>query len=322
MTAETAPVPSVTPAPNAETAPAQLPQALGSRTAAVFAHRGASGVYAEHSRAAYVQALNDGADGLEIDVHLTRDGEAVCFHDATVARTAGSTGAVADMTLQQMRALDITSWKTREIPEHAGSLSDQLMTLQDVLELALGAQRDVRLAIELKHPSPYGHRLEDRIMAILLSYGWNPETSRLHSASHTVEVSFMSFAPGALLHLSEIVPAEKLCALFSPVTSQEIRDRVSHVAFSAAVRPAIGMLMRRTLRDCESLIWSRRLGMAGPGMDYVRAHRAEVKAWLARGTRVRVWTVDSLTDVDLLLDIGVQEMTTNYPAEILRHIGR
>jgi glycerophosphoryl diester phosphodiesterase len=74
---------------------------------AVIAHRGASATWPEHTRAAYVQAIDDGADGLECDVHLTADGVAVCWHDATVDRTSDGTGPVHAHTLAQLRALDL-----------------------------------------------------------------------------------------------------------------------------------------------------------------------------------------------------------------------
>lgn len=285
----------------------------------IFAHRGASGEFPEHTRAAYLRALEEGADGLEIDVHLTRDGEVVCFHDATVARTTGSIGAVADLTLRQMRGLDVFSWKNAGAPTYGG-VRDQLMTLAEVLDLLCAAGRPVSLAIEIKHPSPFGHRLEDRVFEVLTAYGWDPDTSTVHDTEHRVEISFMSFSPGSLLHMREIVPDDKLCALISRVTDAAVRRRLDHVAFSAALRPATAVIMRRTQRENKALIWSRKVGLAGPGVAYVRAHQAEVRAWVARGNTLRVWTVDSTEDVDLLLSLGVKEITTNYPALIRQHL--
>lgn len=293
---------------------------LHSPRAEVFAHRGSSGLFPEHTRAAYLRALEDGADGLEIDVHLTRDGEPVCFHDATLERTTDGSGPLAQLTLAQLRRLDIASWKTPRLPGEYGQISDQLMTLQDVLELLLQAGRDIRLAIELKHPSPYGHRLDDRVLKILLAYGWDPETSRITAGEYSVEVTVMSFYPGALLHVAEMVPAEKLCALFTTITDTEVTKRLTKLRFSAAVRPVVSAVMRGTARDSESLVWNRQVGMAGPGVEYARAHKAEIKAWIARGSRLRVWTVDSPDDAEWLIGLGVQEVTTNYPARILEQV--
>src|SRR4051812_43024918 len=66
---------------------------------AVVAHRGASSHRAEHTLAAYALALEQGADGLECDVRLTRDGFLVCVHDRRVDRTSTGRGAVSTLTL-------------------------------------------------------------------------------------------------------------------------------------------------------------------------------------------------------------------------------
>lgn len=287
----------------------------------VFAHRGASGLFPEHTRAAYTRALEEGADGLEIDVHLTRDGEPVCFHDHTVERTTDGAGPVAELTLAQLRTLDVSSWKAPRLPARYGGKNQQLMTLQDVLDLLLGAGRDVSLAVELKHPSPQGYKLEDRVLRVLLAHGWDPETSRIRAGNHFVHITFMSFNPGSLRHLGEMTPAEKLCALFCDVTDRDVAARLAHLRFSsAALKPLVGAFMRGAVRGSESLVWNRQVGLAGPGIDYVRGHKAEVKAWIARGTGLRVWTVDQPEDARLLHSLGVQEITTNHPARIIQEL--
>ncbi|WP_146340203.1 glycerophosphodiester phosphodiesterase family protein [Nesterenkonia sp. NBAIMH1] len=300
------------------TAPASAPTR---RRAQIFAHRGASGAFAEHTRAAYLHALAEGADGLEIDVHLTKDGQVVCFHDETLDRTTDARGLVAERTLAELRRLDVCSWKTSAIPAEYGGLRSQLMTLGDTLELLLTAGRSVRLAIELKHPSPFGHQLEDHVLRTLLSYGWDPETSRIGvKEGQAVEVSFMSFHPGSLMHLADLVPAEKLCALFAPVTSEDVGARAGRTPLGTAFRPLISAVMRGAVKDAEALVWNRQVGIAGPGMSFVRAHRAEAKAWIARGAHLRVWTVDEPEDAQLLLSLGVQELTTNFPGRMVNEV--
>jgi glycerophosphoryl diester phosphodiesterase len=79
----------------------------------VVAHRGASAERPEHTRAAYELALSEGADGVECDVRLTRDGHLVCVHDRRVDRTSNGTGLVSEMTLAQLRDLDFGSWHPR-----------------------------------------------------------------------------------------------------------------------------------------------------------------------------------------------------------------
>lgn len=72
----------------------------------VVAHRGASASAPENTMAAYQLAVEMGADAIEVDVHLTRDGKLAVIHDETLDRTTDRTGAIASMTLKQIRAAD------------------------------------------------------------------------------------------------------------------------------------------------------------------------------------------------------------------------
>src|SRR5918997_3731451 len=74
-----------------------------------LAHRGASALAPENTIEAFRLAVEAGAGGLELDVHMTRDGHLVVIHDATVDRTTNGTGAVSDLTLTEVLALDARS---------------------------------------------------------------------------------------------------------------------------------------------------------------------------------------------------------------------
>ena len=275
----------------------------------IFAHRGSSGTFAEHTRAAYLQALADGADGVECDVHLTRDGQLVCMHDTTLDRTTNGSGAVADRTLQELRALDVSSWKNASIPAEYGEAADQLLSLSDLLVILRRAGRPLRLAIELKHPSPFGLRLEEALIAFLMDEGWDPESSMLG----TIEVSFMSFNPDSMRHLADSAPHHMLCQLVSDVSPKEVRDALS---FGAIAEGALITIMKRALKEGERLVDHQEVGMAGPGMRYIRSHPERVRRWIRDGVRVRAWTVNSVKDALFLAELGVQEMTSDYPARI------
>ena len=73
----------------------------------VVAHRGASADRPEHTLAAYELALQEGADGVECDVRLTRDGHLVCVHDRRVDRTSNGTGLVSEMSLAQLKRIGL-----------------------------------------------------------------------------------------------------------------------------------------------------------------------------------------------------------------------
>ncbi|PTT62562.1 glycerophosphodiester phosphodiesterase [Arthrobacter sp. HMWF013] len=279
----------------------------------VFAHRGASAAFAEHTRAAYLQAIADGADGVECDIHLTRDQYPVLLHDANLDRTSDGTGPVADRTLAELRLLDFSSWKGVRIPEKYGARSEQLLTLPDLLNILRAAGRPIGLAIELKHPSPYQLKLEDRVLQVLRSQGWDAKTSTVEN----IQVTFMSFSPDSVKHLLRSVPSRFICQLVDDIDVDEIRDELGLGPLTgtavANVMKAAQLEGERILDDCEVLL-------AGPGIIYVREHARTVQRWLESGRRFRVWTVDTERDVALCQGLGIQEITTNKPAQVLAQL--
>ena len=79
----------------------------------LLAHRGFSGNYPENSPLAFRMAVEKtAADGFESDVHITKDGKLVIFHDASVERTSNGTGFIKDMTYDELLSLDIGAWKS------------------------------------------------------------------------------------------------------------------------------------------------------------------------------------------------------------------
>lgn len=279
----------------------------------VYAHRGASGTFAEHTRAAYLQAIADGADGVECDVHLTRDQHVVLLHDATLDRTSDGTGQVADRTLQELQELDFSSWKGARIPEAYGAKSGQFLTLPDLLDILRAAGRGIGLAIEFKHPSPYQLRLEDRALEVLRSQGWDPRTSMLEN----ITVSFMSFSPDSVKHLLESVPAGAVCQLVDDVNVADIREELGLGALTGG---ALANVMKAAQAEGERILAAAEAGIAGPGIGYVRTHAPAVQRWLASGLRCRVWTVDTEDDVERCRKLGIQEITTNWPAQVLSQL--
>lgn len=123
-----------------------------------IAHRGASLEAPENTLAAFRRAMNLGADLIELDVHQTADGELVVIHDETVDRTTGGSGAVGEMTLPEIRALDAGSWRG---PDFAG---ERVPTLLSVLQLTRG---HTGLAIEIKAGSGRYPGIEPAIVRLL-----------------------------------------------------------------------------------------------------------------------------------------------------------
>ncbi len=107
----------------------------------LIAHRGASREAPENTLAAFRLAWQEGADGIEADFRLTRDGRIVCLHDDTTKRTAGVDLAVAESTLEELRRLDIGAWKG------ARWRGERIPSLEEVLS---GLPAGKMLMIELK----------------------------------------------------------------------------------------------------------------------------------------------------------------------------
>ena len=276
----------------------------------IYAHRGASGQYAEHTRAAYLQALAEGADGVECDVHLSADLQPVLLHDSVVDRTSNGTGPVAGYTLEQLRSLDFSTWKGAAIPAGRGGAREQFLTLAELLDLLVAAGRDVGLAVEFKQPGPFGLLLEDTVLELLASRGWDAARSRLAN----IRVSFMSFSPVSVAHLRRTVGAGFVCQLVADVDA-------AAVAEAEAVLPAgtdVRARLEAGLAEAEAVLAAGGAGIAGPGVEYLYAHPERISEWVRSGRTVRAWTVDEQRDAEYAYSLGVREFTTNYPARMRR----
>ena len=107
----------------------------------VLAHRGASGHAPENTLEAFRLAMDMGADGFELDVHMSRDGQLVVIHDDTVDRTTNGTGLVKELTLAQIQALDAGNKRFYV------TLSEQL---QELFALETKAEKEKREREEAK----------------------------------------------------------------------------------------------------------------------------------------------------------------------------
>ncbi|MCL7453535.1 MAG: glycerophosphodiester phosphodiesterase, partial [Anaerolineae bacterium] len=115
-----------------------------------FAHRGASHEAPANTLAAFELAAEMGADGIELDVHLSRDGELVVIHDFSLEGTTNGHGRVGDRTLPELKALDAGSWFDPRLAVQ------RIPTLQEVID-AVAAR--LLLNIELKSDSWQDHGL-------------------------------------------------------------------------------------------------------------------------------------------------------------------
>lgn len=108
----------------------------------VMAHRGNRAACPENTLAAFRRAFADGADVLETDLHLTRDGVFICIHDATVDRTTNGHGAVAEMTLGELKRLSASYGRPEFASERIPALAEAAALLPPDRALALELKTD------------------------------------------------------------------------------------------------------------------------------------------------------------------------------------
>jgi glycerophosphoryl diester phosphodiesterase len=259
----------------------------------VFAHRGSSALLPEHTLAAYRRALDEGADGLECDVRLTRDGHLVCVHDRRLDRTSNGRGRVSARTLAELDQLDFGSWHRGAADEGvtdepADPDRTRLLTLDTLLHTVRAAGRSVELLIETKHPNRYGGDVERRLVELLGRHGL---TGR--RPDDQVRITVMSFSPLAVRRMRELAPALPTVLLFEFLPRGL---RLGRLPFGARI--------------------------AGPGISLVRARPQLIPALRDAGNRIYVWTVNEPAELELVLAQGVDGVITDRPALVLGHLGR
>ncbi|MDO5521742.1 MAG: glycerophosphodiester phosphodiesterase [bacterium] len=128
----------------------------------IFAHRGASGYAPENTLEAFKLAMEQNADGIELDVQLTKDGEVVVIHDETIDRVSDHKGSVKDYTVEELKTFSfdnhMEAYKGAKIP-----------TLREVFELVRG--KDIVINIELKTGIYWYQGLEEKTVALVKEYG-------------------------------------------------------------------------------------------------------------------------------------------------------
>lgn len=198
----------------------------------VVAHRGASIERPEHTLAAYDLALREGADGLECDVRLTRDGHLVCVHDRRVDRTSTGGGVVSEMTLTQLQELDYGG----------GGADTGLLTLDALVSLVLDWHRPVKIFIETKHPVRYGALVERKVLALLDRFGIAAPASA--TRSRAVVMSFSAAAVWRIRRAAPLLPT----VLLGP-TARYLRGGTATTVGATAIGPSI-----ETLREHPELV--------------------------------------------------------------------
>ena len=250
-----------------------------------FAHRGASARAPENTLEAFRLAVEAGAGGLELDVHMSRDGELVVIHDATVDRTTDGAGAVAGMTLGELRGLDagyrFSPDGGRTHPYRGRGVG--IPTLAEIYEEFPAAF----VNIEMKEAQP---GVEEAVMEVIRDAGAE-ERTLVVSNRHGVVRRFRRLCGGR-------IP--------SGASRREIRDfyLISRLRLERSTRPPYVAL--------QVPVDYRRIPLVTPRF---------VEAAHSRGVRVDVWTINEPGEMRRLLDLGVDVIMTDRPEALTGVLG-
>ncbi|HEX6123708.1 MAG TPA: glycerophosphodiester phosphodiesterase [Ktedonobacterales bacterium] len=242
-----------------------------------FAHRGGALLAPENTIAAFKHGLSFGADALELDVHLSRDGELMVLHDPTVDRTTNGVGSANVLTRAELQALD-AGYRFTPDGGQTFPFRGQGVTIPTLREV-LTTFPDARVNIELKENNP---RAEERMWALAQELGVE---DRILVASS---------------YLPTIVRFRRLSA-----------GRITTSASAPEIRSFVLVALTRTSR------WLRPAYDALQVPETYRALRIVSPTTIALahrlGLAMHVWTVDDRPTMDRLLAWGVDGLMSDRP---------
>ena len=153
----------------------------------IYAHRGFSGTYPENTMVAFKEAIKLGVDGIETDVHVTKDGVLCLIHDETVNRTSNSKGYIRDMTWEEVKKIDVSR---RVFGGRYGFCG--VPSAEEFLDLVKTS--GIKANIELKNTKVYYPELVEKMVQMIKSFGMEDK------------VIISSFDDASLIGVKKIAP--------------------------------------------------------------------------------------------------------------------
>ena len=212
------------------------------QTSLYAAHRGGSRLWPENSLLAFRNAIALGADFIEFDVHLSKDGEVVVIHDPTLERTTMGQGPVRERTLAELQAIRLRDGSGAPIDEHIPSL-------EQVAALAAQGRRRMLLEIKLDaHGQPYPE-IEEKVLAVL---------DRSATASATV---VMAFEAETWRRVRRLRPEQPTGALYSTRALRAMGSTASRELGEAAAAGVKFVGLQQPLVDPDIVASAARAGV-------------------------------------------------------------
>lgn len=165
----------------------------------IWAHRGARTVAPENTLSAFRLAIEQGAQGIELDVQLTKDEVVVVLHDETIDRTSNGEGDVSSFTLAQLRELDFSCGMT-------GFEGEKIPTLEEVY--ALAAPAGIMVNVEIKASAKSDKRMPAKLLALEEKYNM------------ANKIIYSSFNHQSLVELKEVIPHARMGLLYMCVLAR------------------------------------------------------------------------------------------------------
>jgi glycerophosphoryl diester phosphodiesterase len=248
----------------------------------IIGHRGASAFAPENTVPAFRKALSAGADGLEFDVRLSRDGVPMVIHDADLKRTGQYPLLVSESTSEQLSNIDVGTWFNLKRPSFASPDFEKARV--PTLSEALGLNEVVKpyLFVELKCDE---NRREELCSAVV---------EKIREFEVLERVIVESFDLPAIGIVKALEPSLKTAALFEPTLTRPLISTEKMISQAEAVHADYLALH-------HSLATERR-----------------VDAAKIRGLATVVWTVDKPIWVDRARRYGIEALITNDPAALLQ----
>ena len=246
-----------------------------------YGHRGAAGIAPENTLASFKLALDAGVDGIELDIHPTREDVPVVFHDSTLERCTNGTGAVRALPLAALQELDAGHGFTPDdgkLHPYRGK-GERIPTLEQVFELAGTA----RINIDFKDISP---AMADRVEALIERFGARDRVLVCSSDDRLV---------GAVRRRFPTLPTS---ACTPEVTKLVLSGFLGLGRFFV---PSVCALQIPTAQWGIPVLTRRLVDTAHAG-----------------GLDVHVWTINDAPEMRRCLALGVDGVMSDFPAELVR----
>lgn len=248
----------------------------------IIGHRGASAVAPENTMAAFRKAIEVGADGIEFDVRLSRDGVPVVIHDETLHRTGLRSDYVSCLSAEELQQVSVGKWFGIQRGSADGYANETLPTLQQLLNhFSTG---DSLLYLELK--------CQPEETSQIASITWNA----LKDYSIQERVIVECFDLQVIREVKRVAPQLKTAALFQP----------------RMLRPHSWSSSNRLVDE------ARNVGADEIALHYKLADDRTIESALSAGLKVVIWTVDDPAWVIRSRNLGVHALITNDPSAMIQ----